>query len=175
MHLLQYAYSLSDYLTPILEINIPFRELFVLSSSLSNCLLGLSKEFIKPCFLVCQSEIRVVVSKSLWVALVLFSLSYSLNMYFHASVFFGCRYLLVCQHQMLFVSHPELICTTYKVQSFILQTKCIAMLMYNLMFSIHQSLHILPRLLHPDPYPFCVDEFQVDVFSFFNLDLLFSL
>lgn len=34
------------------------------------------------------------------------------------------------------------------------------------MFSIHQSLYILPRQFHPYPYPFCVDEFQFDASSF---------
>lgn len=91
--------------------------LFLFSSILFNSvLLGVFKYFLKTYFLFCQSEI---ISKSLWVALIFFSLYYSLSMYFYAFVLFGCGRLLVCQHQMLFVLNSKLKGAPYKVQSFI--------------------------------------------------------
>lgn len=73
---------------------------------------------------------------------------------------------------MLFVLNPELIGITYEVQSFILQTKYIGMLMHNSDMFSSSVLHVLPRQFHPYPYPFCVDEFQVEAYSLLALAYL---
>lgn len=151
MHLLQYTYFLSDHLTTIFIINILFLVLFVLSSTLSNSLLGLSKYFLKPCFLFCQSEIWVVISKSLWVSLIPLSLWYSLSMYFHASL---CGCLLVCQHQMFFL-HTKLNYLFCKLN------------ILSCSYTIWYFQFIIPYIFCPGyfiqyPHLLCMDKFQDD-------------
>lgn len=125
----QHSYSVSDYPIPIFIINIIFLSLFPLSNILSNSPLLVSKYFPQILLLILWEWKQ---SRNLGKPL---GCTYSFWLMLLVEHLFSCFcfiwFWLFINLLASSILNPGLIGTMYKIQSFILKTKHIFLLMHN--------------------------------------------